>query len=136
MAAALLVQEIANLRDAVSRGRQRLKGEFAIWPLRNRLMMSRHLFEDPRPLEKVQAFVSSVETYRTWLRYDMGGPESNVDQDDATAAAIEYQRLLRSHSEALITMLQGPMSSVELLRATPTEYPPLPWRVPQPEESS
>lgn len=133
-AAALLVEQISDVRDKSTRSGGRLSGHWALWPLRNRLMMSRHLFPANGPLSQIDDFVFSLNEYRAWLRRDMGGPQTDPEKDFALDISGEWERLLSGHADSLIRMLQGPMTALDVLGGAPPKCPNLPWWTASPDD--
>lgn len=109
-AAARLVREVSNLRDAATRSTDGRNGNFELWPLRNTVLEAKYLFaSNPKVLDEVTRFAARTRQYRSWLRADYGGAGETdaVAQSDAEG----FRQRLNANAESVFKVLQGDLDA-------------------------
>jgi NAD(P)-dependent dehydrogenase (short-subunit alcohol dehydrogenase family) len=115
-----LILEISDLNDAATRSRARFTGEYNLYPLRQRMSVSRNALDDTKRFEMVRRFYEAASDLRQWVRDTRPKEKGDRWEDDAFAAFKTYRTELRAYGQNVIDAL-----SVGLVESrTPTVPPP------------
>ena len=115
-AAIALVSEVSHLRDAAARSNRARRGDWSLWPLRTRLLMSQRLLGGTRGHRAAWELHDAAARFRSWIRH---GPAATGDRRVSPRdeqRLREFQRELDRFADEVIVMLNG---------ARPTDVDPI-----------
>lgn len=106
-AAVDLVTEVSHLRDAAARSKRARRGDWSLWPLRTRLLMTQMLLGGTRGHQAAWELHYAASRLRSWIRHGpvAQGDRSATPRDEKQLRA--YQHELDGFAEEAIVMLNG-----------------------------